>query len=248
MAEASTIGFLVAFAAGVISFLSPCVLPLVPGYVSYIAGKSLPRVGTDSVAIGDRTAALLLSVSFVLGFSVVFIALGASATAISRWLLQYRYEAGIIGGAVIALFGLAMMLGTERIPFLRRGFHFRLVLPGGRPASGFILGLAFAFGWTPCIGPILGAILTAAAISDSAGAGIALLSAYSIGLGVPFLLTALFLREMAGTWQRLSKVGRHLQTAAGGLMVLMGVAMMTGRLTAFSYWLLETFPVLGRIG
>ena len=248
MIEAGAIGFLVAFAAGVISFLSPCVLPLVPGYVSYIAGKSLPRGGTGSIAIADRTAALLLSACFVLGFSVVFIALGASATAIGRWLLQYRYEAGVIGGAVVALFGLAMMLGTERIPILRRGFHFHVVVPGGRPASGFILGLAFAFGWTPCIGPILGAILTAAAISESAGAGIALLSAYSFGLGVPFLLTALFLREMAGKWQRLSEVGRHLQTAAGGLMVLMGAAMMTGRLTAFSYWLLETFPVLGKIG
>ena len=245
MAE-GTIGFAVAFAAGVVSFLSPCVLPLVPAYVSYVTGKSLPQ--GNVIAVADRTAALLLSVCFVLGFSVVFVALGASASVIGRWLLQYRYEAGIVGGAIVTLFGLVMLVGMERIPLLRRDLHFNVALPGGRPASGFILGLAFAFGWTPCIGPILGAILTAAAVSESANAGIALLSAYSIGLGVPFLLTALFFHEIAGKWRHLRQAGRRLQIAAGAVMVLMGIAMMTGHLTAFSYWLLETFPALGQIG
>lgn len=245
--EASTIGAVTAFAAGTVSFLSPCVLPLVPAYMSYVTGQSLAPAGA-AAGQSSRANAALLSLCFVLGFSVVFVTLGASATALGRLLLQYRYEAGIVGGALVTLFGLAMLVGVERIPFLRRDVHFQTHVATGNPASAFVIGLAFGFGWTPCIGPILGVILTAAAVSESASAGIRLLGAYSAGLGLPFLLTAVFLHEMAGRWRRIRQLGRPLMIAAGAIMVAMGVAMMTGKLTAFSYWLLEQFPLLGRIG
>ena len=245
--EASTLGTATAFAAGTVSFLSPCVLPLVPAYMSYVTGQSLAPASPAGEQ-GSRASAAFLSLCFVLGFSAVFIALGASATALGRILLQYRYEAGIVGGALVTLFGLAMLVGVERIPFLRRDLHFQTHVATGNPAAAFAIGLAFGFGWTPCIGPILGVILTAAAVSESASAGIRLLGAYSAGLGLPFLLTAVFLHELAGRWRRIRKLGRPLMLLAGAVMVLMGIAMMTGKLTAFSYWLLERFPALGRIG
>jgi len=245
--EASTLGTATAFAAGTVSFLSPCVLPLVPAYMSYVTGQSLAPAGPAGEH-GSRASAALLSLCFVFGFSVVFVALGASATALGRMLLQYRYEAGIVGGALVTLFGLAMLVGVERIPFLRRDLHFQTHVATGNPAAAFAIGLAFGFGWTPCIGPILGVILTAAAVSESASAGIRLLGAYSAGLGLPFLLTAVFLHELAGRWRRIRALGRPLMLVAGAVMVLMGIAMMTGKLTAFSYWLLERFPALGRIG
>jgi cytochrome c-type biogenesis protein len=242
--DASTLGAATAFAAGAVSFLSPCVLPLVPAYMSYVTGQSLAGRAQEK----SRASAAALSAFFVLGFSAVFIALGASATALSRVLLQYRYEAGIAGGALVTLFGLVMLIGVERIPFLRRDAHFHLRAATGNPVSAFVLGLAFGFGWTPCIGPILGVILTAAALSDSASTGVRLLTAYSAGLGIPFLLTAAFLHEAAGRLRPMRRTGRPLMLAAGAIMVAMGLLMMTGRLTAFSYWLLERFPVLGRIG
>jgi len=241
--DPATLGVVTAFAAGAVSFLSPCVLPIVPAYVSYVTGQSLaaPAAGNS------RAAGAVLSLLFVLGFSAVFIALGASATAIGRLLLQYRYEAGVIGGALVTLCGVVMLVGVERIPFLRRDAHFHLRATG-HPGSAFALGLAFGFGWTPCIGPILGAILTAAALTESAAAGVRLLSAYSAGLGLPFFIAAVTLHETAGRWGRLRKIGRPLMAIAGAVMIAVGIAMMTGRLTAFSYWLLERFPALGRIG
>ena len=184
----------------------------------------------------------------MLGFSAVFVVLGASATALGRLLLQYRYEAGIVGGALVTLFGIVMLVGVERIPFLRRDAHIQVHAATRNPASALLLGIAFGFGWTPCIGPILGVILTAAAVSESASAGMRLLGAYSAGLGVPFLVTAVFLHELAGRWRLMRRLGRPLMVVAGVVMVAMGIAMMTGKLTAFSYWLLERFPILGRIG
>ena len=245
--DAGALGAATAFAAGAVSFLSPCVLPLVPAYMSYVTGQSL-AADAGGVTVSSRVSAATLSLCFVLGFSAVFIALGASATALSRFLLQYRYEAGIAGGALVTLFGAVMLIGVERVPLLRRDAHFHLSAATRSPASAFVLGLAFGFGWTPCIGPILGVILTAAAVSESASAGVRLLSAYSAGLGIPFLLTAAFLHEAAGRLRVMRRTGRPLMLAAGFVMVAMGIAMMTGRLTAFSYWLLERFPALGRIG
>jgi cytochrome c-type biogenesis protein len=245
MNEAGAIGLAAAFGAGLISFLSPCVLPLVPAYVSYVAGQPLAVAGQRR-DVGERLAALALSVFFVLGFGAVFVALGASATALGRLVLQYRYEANLIGGAIIIVFG-ALMLGmTRAMPWLLRDLRFHPHLSGGRPPAAFILGLAFGFGWTPCIGPILGAILTLSA--TQASAGVTLLATYAAGLGVPFLLTALFTRELAERLKALRRVGTALQIVAGVILIVMGVAITTGQLSRFAFWLLQTFPAFSRVG
>jgi len=246
MLEISNIGLLTAFAAGVISFLSPCVLPLVPGYVSYVAGQSFADDASGG-AIAQRLPAVGLSVCFVLGFSTVFVVLGASATALGQLLLTYRYELNLVGGAIIILFGL-FLIGLVRPIWLMQEFRFHAAIPGGRPASAYVLGLAFAFGWTPCIGPILGAILTVSAASATVSGGATLLAVYSLGLGMPFLLAALFTDGLMARLKAFGRGGRLLQLAAGAILILMGIAMVTGQLSAFSYWLLDTFPILGNIG
>ncbi|HUZ73794.1 MAG TPA: cytochrome c biogenesis protein CcdA [Stellaceae bacterium] len=247
MTSLSAFAVLTSFAAGIISFLSPCVLPLVPGYVSYVAGQSLT---TSQAPLGDRAAkfkALPLSILFVLGFSTVFVILGASATALGQLVLSYHYEANIAAGAVVIVFGL-LMIGLVRWPWLQRDIRFHLDLPGGRALSAYVLGLAFAFGWTPCIGPVLGTILTTSAVSATVSQGIVLLSIYSLGLGVPFLASAIFADWLVGRLRTFGRAGRVLQLGAGGVVVAMGVAILTGQLTAFSYWLLDTFPAFARIG
>lgn len=245
MLELSGIGLLAAFLAGAISFVSPCVLPLVPGYVSYVAGHSAGAAEPRSE--NRRRQALHMSLFFVLGFSTVFMILGASATALGQILLRYRYELNFVGGAIVILFGL-FMIGMAQITVMQRDFRFHLSIPGGRPVSAYVLGLAFGFGWTPCIGPILGAILTASAASATVSEGVTLLGIYSAGLGVPFLLAAAFTDRLTRRLRSIGRVGRRLHQAAGLVMIAMGVAMMTGRLSALSYWLLDAFPVLGRIG
>ena len=237
----SLVALTTAFAAGVISFASPCVLPLVPGYVSYVGGRSLDD---DARA---RLASLPLSILFVLGFSTVFIILGASATALGSLLLAYRYQTNLVAGVIVVLFGL-FMVGVVRSTWLLRDVRLHLDLPGARPFSAYVLGLAFAFGWTPCIGPVLGAILTTSAASATVQQGVILLGIYSLGLGVPFLGAALLTERILGRVARLGRIGRRLQQVAGGAMVVMGLAMITGQLTAFSYWLLDTFPVFAKIG
>jgi cytochrome c-type biogenesis protein len=246
MLEISNIGLLTAFAAGAISFLSPCVLPLVPGYLSYVAGHTVAE-GPRGGALALRLPAVGLSVCFVLGFSTVFVLLGASATALGQLLLAYRYELNIVGGAIIILFGL-FVIGLVRPAWLLREFRFHTAVPGGKPVSAYVLGLAFAFGWTPCIGPILGAILTVSAASATVSGGGALLAVYSLGLGVPFLLAALFTDGLIARLKAFGRVGRLLQLVAGAILILMGIAMLTGQLSAFSYWLLDAFPALSRVG
>jgi len=244
--EASPVGLAAAFLAGMVSFLSPCVLPLVPAYVSYVAGGA-PGVDAAPEA-RTRLATLSMSAFFVLGFSTVFIALGASATALGRLLLQYRTETNAIGGSIVILFGL-LMLGLDRfLPWSQRELRFHPALHGGHPLAAYVLGLAFGFGWTPCIGPVLGAILTVTAVQSSVSTGVALLAVYAAGLGVPFLATAAFTREMLGTMRRLRRAGVWLQYVAGGLVVVMGIAMLTGQLNALGFWLLRTFPIFSRIG
>jgi len=246
MPEIAGIGILAAFLAGAISFLSPCVLPLVPGYVSYIAGQ--PDLAAQRRAgMGARLPAAGLSLCFVLGFSTVFVLLGAGASALGQLLLIYRYELNLAGGAVIILFGL-VMLGALRIGVLFRDIRFHLDIPGGRPFGAYLLGLAFAFGWTPCIGPILGAILTISASSAEMSDGVWLLAIYSAGLCVPFLIAALFTDAITSRLKAIGRAGRVLYKAAGAIMVLMGIAIITGQISAFAYWLLDTFPVLGTIG
>ena len=244
MPAISEIGLIAAFAAGMISFLSPCVLPLVPGYVSYVSGSaamSAPR------SPATRWPALLPSLCFVLGFSLVFVALGASATLLSRLLLSYRYETNLIGGAIVILFG---VFATGLIPmlWLQREVRYHANLPGGKLPGAYVLGLAFGFGWTPCIGPVLGAILTVSAASATASAGIVLLTAYALGLAIPFLLSAAFTDGLMRCMGTMRRAGRFLKIAAGSVMIAMGIAMVTGYMSSMSYWLLENFPIFSTIG
>lgn len=247
MTGLSEIGFLTAFLAGVVSFLSPCVLPLVPGYLSYVAGHSLH--GTDRPAEpGKRASALAMSALFVAGFSTVFLAFGASATVLGQWLLKYRYEANIVGGLIVIAFGLFMLGTIKHVSWFHRDLRFHPHLKGGGPVAAYVLGLAFGFGWTPCIGPVLGAILTVTAVTAVSVDGVALLGVYSAGLGVPFLLAAAFTGALTKHLKLLRRLGGPFQVVAGIVLVVMGIAMLTGQLTVFAWWLLRTFPVFGRIG
>jgi len=208
-----------------------------------VTGQSLQQ----PVDPTQRFRALGLSAIFVLGFSTVFIAFGASATALGRLLIAYRYETNLLGGAVVIVFGL-LMSGVASLPWLQRDLRLRLPIPGGRPVAGYAMGAAFAFGWTPCIGPVLGSILTVSAVAATVPQGILLLGLYSAGLAVPFLVTSLLADRLLLSLRRLRRTGRYLQIGAGMVTVAVGLAMVTNQLSAFSYWLLDNFPVLARIG
>ena len=243
------IGYLSAAGAGALSFLSPCVLPLVPPYLCYMAGISVDdfRGAVNSENTTMRSALLGASVAFVLGFSTVFVALGAGASTVGAFLRAWQNEIAVAAGLAIVAMGLNF-LGIVRIPLLSREARFQT---GGRPANlgaAYVMGLAFAFGWTPCIGPVLGPILTLAGARDTVGEGALLLAAYSAGLGVPFLLASAF----SGAFMRfLSRFRLHMgkvEKAMGGLLVVAGVLFLTGGMQTVAYFLLETFPVLGRLG
>jgi len=246
MSDLSSFGVLTAFGAGVVSFLSPCVLPLVPGYISYMAGYSLRDIRNPR-DVHAKLAALAASLFFVLGFSTVFVALGASATALGQLLLRYRYEANIVGGAIVVVFGL-FTAKVLKISWFQRDFHLHPHIGSGRPVAAYVLGLAFGFGWTPCIGPVLGAILTLSAVTSSVSTGIALLGVYAAGLGIPFLACAAFTATFSKRLRDLGRIGRWLQVAAGVVMIVMGLAMITGQLSTFALWLLNTLPVFSTLG
>ncbi len=245
MTELSAFSLLTAFVGGTASFLSPCVLPLVPGYLSYIAGGSF-NPGTPDTH--DRWRALGLSACFVLGFSIVFLVLGASITAIGQMFLAYRYEMNIAAGIVIALAGLLVMGGVRVPVWFQHYYRFEPTVIGGQPLSATILGMAFGFGWTPCIGPILGGILALGATAESVATGTLLLGVYALGLGLPFLLTAFFTGRFMRRVGTLRRAGRYLQGVMGATMVVMGGAVASGQLTQLAIWLLKTFPILGRVG
>ena len=246
MIELSNIGFGAAFAAGAISFLSPCVLPLVPGFVGFIAGRSITTQSGVTIT-SMRIQTVGLSLCFVLGFSTVFVLLGASATALGQLLFAYRFELNLVGGTIVIAFGL-FTLGLLRPSLFHRELRFGMSATGGRPTGAYLLGMAFAFGWTPCIGPILGAVLTVSAASATIANGVTLLGVYSLGLGVPFVLAAMFTDSLLGRIKSVGRASRMLNLLAGAAMVLIGAAMITGYLSAFSFWLLNTFPFLGAIG
>src|SRR3990167_509613 len=246
MTEISTLAMVTAFGAGIISFLSPCVLPLVPGYISYVAGDALSHARHANER-AQRLAVFGLSLCFVAGFSTVFIALGAGATALGQLLLSYKNEANIVGGIIVIIFGL-FMIGMAKLPWLQRDLRFHGNIKGARPLGAYLIGLAFAFGWRPCIGPVLGVILTFSAATATVSNGIALLGAYSLGLGIPFLATALFTGALLKRLKPMRRWGKWLEIGAGIGMIFMGIAMITGWLSTFAFWLLKTFPVFAAIG
>lgn len=229
--------------AGLVSFLSPCVLPLVPPYLCYMAGVSLENLARPDAPA--RPAVLLPSLAFVLGFSTVFIALGWGASSIGMLVRQHMDTLAIIAGLAIIAMGLNF-LGVLRLGFLFREARFSA--GGAGIAGSYLMGLAFAFGWTPCIGPVLGVVLAVASTRESAGEGALLLAAYSAGLGIPFIIAALFVSPFMAF---LSRFKRHLGTvekAMGALLVLTGIAFLTGGMQTFSFWLLENFPALATLG
>jgi cytochrome c-type biogenesis protein len=231
-----------AFAGGVLSFISPCVLPLVPGYLSFISGVTLEEWrGTDTRPATGRARVFWSSVAFVLGFSVVFIALGASASAIGQWVGEHLRTLGKVGGVVIILFGLHTM-GLLKIGWLYREKRVQTQTKPAGPVGAFLVGLAFAFGWTPCIGPILAAILAIAGTQDTVAQGVQLLAVYSLGLGLPFLLTSL---AIDGFFNAFAKIRRHYHTieiAAGALMIVVGVLIFTDRLTLIAQGMQPYLP------
>jgi len=237
-----------ALLAGAISFLSPCVLPLVPPYLCYMAGATVSQLtGEDGAHENQdlRRKAVFHSLIFVLGFSVIFISLGASATAIGKLLLQWSDILAKIAGVIIIVMGL-QFLGVFRLGFLQREARFQN--SGRGPAGSFVMGLCFAFGWTPCIGPILAPILTLAGSRETVGEGAFLLGVYSAGLGVPFVLSALFIGPFMGFLDRFKKHLGCVEQIVGILLVITGIMFLTGWMQAFAFWLLATFPILGTIG
>ena len=230
---------------GLISFLSPCVLPLVPPYLSYLAGTTL-----DELQAGDdwavRRRALLTALLFVAGFSTVFVLLGATASVLGQALRQHLELLSTVAGVVIIIMGLHL-LGLFRIGLLYREARVEV----GRSASvwgAYVMGLAFAFGWTPCIGPILAAILALAGSETSVARGALLLGAYSAGLGIPFVLAALAMKPFVAFLKRARSRFGMIEKAMGAFLVLTGIAFLFGWITSASFWLLEAFPVLGRFG
>ena len=234
----------VALIAGLISFLSPCVLPIVPPYLAYMSGTSVGEMTEDGSA---RRRATFSALCFVLGLSTVFIFLGFTASAFGAFFLQNQVLFTQIAGAVVIIFGLHFV-GLFRIPFLDTEARFDAGDRGGSAFGAYVLGLAFAFGWTPCIGPQLGAILSLAASEASMAKGTFLLGVYAAGLGIPFLLAAMFMSRAMGFMNRIKKHMGLIEKSMGVLLLLVGLAMVTGAFTSFSYWLLEQFPALATLG
>ncbi len=235
---------LIALLAGVLSFISPCVLPIVPPYLAYMGGISMAEMGEEG---RGRNRALMAAVFFVLGLSTVFLFLGFTASAFGRFFLENQQWFNTLAGIVVMVFG-AHFLGVIRIGFLNREARIDAGAQGGSAFGAYLLGLAFAFGWTPCIGPQLGMILALAAQDGSLGRGTALLAVYAVGLGIPFLLVAAFFPRLRGFMAFLKRHMDRIERIMGLLLWTIGLLMLTGGFSQFSYWLLETFPGLARFG
>jgi cytochrome c-type biogenesis protein len=250
---------LAAFGAGILSFISPCVLPLIPGYLSYLSGLSLDDMrgtagtagtagnGVAAVAVaappGARRQVILASLAFILGFTIVFVALGASASVIGRYVMARVDILGKVAGAIVIIFGLHTM-GVLRIEWLYQDK--RVQTSQQRPESfigAALVGMAFAFGWTPCLGPILAGILAVAAAQDTVSDGVRLLFAYSLGLGVPFFATALAINHFFKAFARIRRHYHKIELASGALLVAIGVLIFTDRFTVIAQWLSPYLPV-----
>ena len=223
-----------AFFAGLLSFLSPCVLPLVPGYVSMISGVGVEELKSPQAQLMRRV--MVNSIVFILGFSVVFIALGAAATEIGQVLGVYKHTLARVAGVIIIVFGLHLT-GIFKIKALYMDTRLHSLKGGSGPVGAFVIGFAFAFGWTPCLGPILTTILTLASEQDTLVQGILLLGVYSLGLAVPFLLTALLMERFLKFYSRFRSHMHALEVAGGGVMIALGVLLVLGRFTLISNWL-----------
>lgn len=234
----------IALVAGVFSFLSPCVLPIVPPYLAYMSGVTVTDLQSER---RTRNKAILPALFFVLGLSTVFLFLGFAASTFGRAFLQYQDYFNTAAGLIVMIFGLHF-LGIFRIGIMNREARLDVGDKGGTTFGAYILGLAFAFGWTPCIGPQLGAILSLAASEASVTRGTLLLAVYAAGLGIPFLLVAAFLPRLTGLMNWMKRHMDQIERIMGLLLWTIGLLMLTGGFAAFSYWLLEMFPALALVG
>jgi len=230
-----------AFAAGFLSFVSPCVLPLIPGYISFVSGVSVEEMRGDAPPATSRLQVFLTSLAFVIGFSLVFVALGASATAIGKFLFARLPLFSKIAGAVLIVFGLHTM-GVFRLAFLETEKRVHTQRKPAGPLGAMLVGVAFAFGWTPCIGPILGGILAIAGSKSSVAEGVTLLAVYSLGLGIPFLLTSLAINQFFGAAKRIRRYYHAIEVASGALLIVIGVLIISGELTIITRALQPYLP------
>ena len=238
------VGILAAFSGGLLSFISPCVLPLVPAYLSYISGVSLDALKGDASEKGTTSKVVVNTLLFILGFTVVFAALGATASFIGGFLRLYKTYINVIGGLLIIVLGLHLT-GLFRIGFLDSEKRFQVQ---GKPLGligSFLIGAAFAFGWTPCIGPILSGILLIAADQKTIADGIFLLVIYSMGLGIPFLLTGIGLNYALSVFKAIKRNYRKIELVSGSLLILIGVMIAAGQFTRLSSWLSRFAPNIG---
>ncbi|MEZ5826298.1 MAG: cytochrome c biogenesis CcdA family protein [Geminicoccaceae bacterium] len=234
----------VALVAGLLSFLSPCVLPIVPPYLAYMSGVSMAELQSGAKA---SRKALVTALFFVLGLSTVFLFLGFAASAFGAFFLANQQIFNWVAGAIVIVFGLHF-IGLISIPFLNREARLDAGDRGDSALGAYVLGLAFAFGWTPCIGPQLGMILSLAATEESVARGTTLLAVYAAGLGIPFLAVAAFFPRMQGLMGWMKRHMAVIERIMGALLILIGLLMLTGGFSALSWWLLETFPGLAVLG
>ena len=230
-----------AFAAGFLSFVSPCVLPLIPGYISFVSGVSVEEMRGDAAPATSRLQVFLTSLAFVIGFSIVFVALGASATAVGKFMFAKLPLLSKIAGVILIVFGLHTM-GVFRLAFLDTEKRVHAQRKPAGPLGALLVGVAFAFGWTPCIGPILGGILAIAGSKKTVGEGITLLAVYSLGLGIPFLITSLAINQFFGAAKRIRKHYHAIELASGALLIVIGLLIVTGQLTIITRYLQPYLP------
>jgi cytochrome c-type biogenesis protein len=242
------IGIGAALLAGLLSFVSPCVLPIVPPYLAYLAGVSFSELSDEDTRTDAASRRILWSsVAFVLGFTTVFVALGATASLVGQTLAQYFNILSILAGIIIAIMGLHF-LGVLRIGFLYREARIGVEKKPAGLIGAYVIGLAFAFGWTPCVGPVLAAILFVAGSEESALRGAGLLAVYSLGIGIPFIIAGAFASRFISWANRFKKHMQRIEQVMGLLLVVTGVLFMTGQMSRIAQWLLDTFPAFATIG
>lgn len=236
-----------ALLAGLLSFVSPCVLPIVPPYLAWLAGVSFDELKDETPGAKQRRRVVLAAIAFVLGFTTVFVALGATASVIGKTIAQYFDTLSVIAGIIIIIMGLHF-LGVFRIAALYREARVQVDRKPAGPLGAYVIGLAFAFGWTPCVGPVLAAILFVAGSEGSAVRGAVLLAVYSLGIGIPFILAALFASRFLAWASRFKRHMHKVEMAMGGLLVITGILFITGQMSTISLWLLDTFPIFQTLG